>query len=43
MPNVIKLKKAGLHRNEESSFFVTNSKKALDKCVKMCGLFANQN
>lgn len=40
-PNVIKLRKAGSHRNVESSFFVTIIKIMLDKRGKMCGLFAN--
>ena len=40
-PNVIKLRKAGSHRNVGSSFFVTLFEKMLDKCGKMCGLFAN--
>ena len=39
--NVIKLRKAGLHRNVRSSFFVIISEKVLDKQQKMCGLFAN--
>ena len=39
--NVIKLRKAGSHRNERSSFFVTILEIMLDKGEKMCGLFAN--
>lgn len=38
--NVIKLRKAGLHRNVRSSFLLHFFRKTLDKQVKMCGLFA---
>ena len=42
MLNVIKLRKAGLHRNVESSLFVTKTEIVLDKVQKMCGPFANK-
>ena len=38
--NVIKLRKAGFH-DMWNPVFCNNFKKELDKCGKMCGLFAN--